>query len=132
MKQANSSKWSKFTLNLPPNIAHGQKYSIKLSLLKDDKGVSVESITKVDTVDTEISAVGLCSVCWERPRNCVFLPCGHIQCCFDCGVNIYVHGKGCPVCRKFIRMRPHKVYQWLGLAGSFHGRHVTKLESWIT
>ena len=22
--------------------------------------------------------------------------------------------------------------QWLGLAGSFHGRHVTKLESWIT
>lgn len=56
MKQAKSSKWSKFSLTLPPNIAYGQKYSIKLSLLKDDKGVSVETITKVDTVD-EISAV---------------------------------------------------------------------------
>lgn len=48
MKQAKSSKWSKISLNLPPNIAYGQKYSIKLSLLKDDKGVSVDSITKVD------------------------------------------------------------------------------------
>ena len=108
MKQAKSSKWSKFSLNLPPNIAYSQKYSIKLSLLKDDKGVSIESIAKVDKVDEK--PVGLCSVCWERPRNCVFLPCGHIQCCFDCGVNIYVRGKGCPVCCKFLRMRPYKVY----------------------
>ena len=96
---------NKLTLDLPPNRTRGQRYSITL---KDNKGVSVESITKADSVDD--SAAGLCFVCWEQPRNSVFLPCGHIVCCFDCGWDIYLRRKSCPICRKSLLIRPYKIY----------------------
>ncbi|PKI49882.1 hypothetical protein CRG98_029720 [Punica granatum] len=28
---------------------------------------------------------GLCAICFDSPRDCFFLPCGHCAACFDCG-----------------------------------------------
>ncbi|KAM3216968.1 E3 ubiquitin-protein ligase APD1-like [Capsicum annuum] len=27
----------------------------------------------------------LCAICFDAPRNCFFLPCGHHASCFECG-----------------------------------------------
>lgn len=39
-----------------------------------------------------------CKICMETDCNSVFVPCGHIGCCYDCAVNL----KECPFCRQGI------------------------------
>ncbi len=41
----------------------------------------------------------LCIICFERPINVVFIPCGHFGACFTCGHVL----KQCPFCRQLIR-----------------------------
>jgi hypothetical protein len=41
----------------------------------------------------------LCKVCLALPTNCVFLECGHLVCCMDCGTLIFKTQKLCCVCR---------------------------------
>ncbi|CBI33738.3 unnamed protein product, partial [Vitis vinifera] len=46
----------------------------------------------------------ICVICFDEPRNCFFVPCGHCATCYVCAQRI---AKGdnsvCPVCRRFIR-----------------------------
>lgn len=43
----------------------------------------------------------LCCICLETKKNRVFLPCGHVSCCFGCGYKVLK----CPICRKEITNR---------------------------
>ena len=27
----------------------------------------------------------LCAICFDAPKDCFFIPCGHCACCFTCG-----------------------------------------------
>jgi hypothetical protein len=36
-----------------------------------------------------------CTVCLDRHRNCLILPCNHLCCCHSCGLTL----KQCPICR---------------------------------
>lgn len=36
-----------------------------------------------------------CAICMERDADCVFIPCGHVCSCVQCGQNV----KTCAVCR---------------------------------
>ncbi|KAL6080506.1 Apoptosis 2 inhibitor [Balamuthia mandrillaris] len=40
----------------------------------------------------------MCKICYERPINCVFLECGHLMACMECGRKL----KDCPLCRRYI------------------------------
>lgn len=40
----------------------------------------------------------LCSICWEREKNCVILECGHMCSCVECTKPL----KECPICRQNI------------------------------
>eukprot|EP00257_Ricinus_communis_P009427 XP_002528092.2 uncharacterized protein LOC8265049 [Ricinus communis] len=42
----------------------------------------------------------LCAICFDAPRDCFFLPCGHCIACFECGTRIVEAGGTCPVCHK--------------------------------
>lgn len=42
--------------------------------------------------------MGECRVCYERPVDCIFLPCGHGGCCSICVVKFGI----CPFCRKAV------------------------------
>ncbi|KAI4378752.1 hypothetical protein MLD38_016188 [Melastoma candidum] len=42
----------------------------------------------------------LCGICFDAPRDCFFLPCGHCVACFDCGLSIVEASGTCPVCRR--------------------------------
>ncbi|KNC75319.1 hypothetical protein SARC_12152 [Sphaeroforma arctica JP610] len=45
----------------------------------------------------------MCKICYERHVNCVFLECGHLVTCVDCGFQL----TECPICRQFITRRVH-------------------------
>ncbi|KAK6943126.1 protein of unknown function DUF4793 [Dillenia turbinata] len=42
----------------------------------------------------------LCAICFDAPRDCFFLPCGHCAACFTCGTRIVELGGSCPICRR--------------------------------
>ncbi|GLU18855.1 hypothetical protein SLE2022_351320 [Rubroshorea leprosula] len=42
----------------------------------------------------------LCVVCFDAPRDCFFLPCGHCATCFTCGTRIAEDAGTCPICRR--------------------------------
>lgn len=42
----------------------------------------------------------LCAICFDAPRDCFFLPCGHCVACFECGTRIVEAAGTCPVCRR--------------------------------
>ncbi|OIW01182.1 hypothetical protein TanjilG_10343 [Lupinus angustifolius] len=42
----------------------------------------------------------LCAICFDAPRECFFLPCGHCVACFACGTRIAEASGTCPVCRR--------------------------------
>ena len=35
--------------------------------------------------ETSINTQRLCAICFDAPRDCFFLPCGHCVACFACG-----------------------------------------------
>ncbi|KAK9940777.1 hypothetical protein M0R45_017418 [Rubus argutus] len=42
----------------------------------------------------------LCVICFDGPRDCFFLPCGHCATCFTCGTRISDEAGTCPICRR--------------------------------
>ncbi|KAF7137807.1 hypothetical protein RHSIM_Rhsim07G0222600 [Rhododendron simsii] len=52
----------------------------------------------------------ICVICYEEPRNCFFVPCGHCATCYTCAQRIMDgETKVCPICRRLI----HKVRKLL-------------------
>ncbi|KAF8010610.1 hypothetical protein BT93_J1297 [Corymbia citriodora subsp. variegata] len=43
---------------------------------------------------------GLCVICFDAPRDCFFLPCGHCAACYACGSRIAEEDGSCPICRR--------------------------------
>ena len=41
--------------------------------------------------------IDVCKICFDRPVNSVFVPCGHICACFPCAAR--AEDKGCPICK---------------------------------
>ncbi|KAG7643526.1 hypothetical protein ISN44_As02g033260 [Arabidopsis suecica] len=50
--------------------------------------------------DVEASNKSLCAICFDAPRDCCFLPCGHCVSCYQCGTKIKRTKGRCPICRK--------------------------------
>lgn len=42
----------------------------------------------------------LCTICFDAPRDCFFLPCGHCVACFTCGTRILEEDGTCPICSR--------------------------------
>ncbi|XP_010509207.1 PREDICTED: uncharacterized protein LOC104785650 [Camelina sativa] len=42
----------------------------------------------------------VCTICYDAPRDCFFLPCGHCVSCFRCGTKIKKAAGRCPICRR--------------------------------
>lgn len=57
---------------------------------EEDQGVEEKMISKgsFEGKEAEIhsqSTRRLCAICFDSPRDCFFLPCGHCAACFSCG-----------------------------------------------
>ncbi|XP_057816174.1 E3 ubiquitin-protein ligase APD2 isoform X3 [Cryptomeria japonica] len=45
----------------------------------------------------------ICVICYDEPRSCFFVPCGHCATCYTCGQRIEIgENKTCPICRHTI------------------------------
>lgn len=42
----------------------------------------------------------LCVICFDAPRDCFFIPCGHFATCYACGSRIVEEDGSCPLCRR--------------------------------
>ncbi|XP_009796832.1 E3 ubiquitin-protein ligase APD2 isoform X1 [Nicotiana sylvestris] len=51
----------------------------------------------------------LCAICFDAPRDCFFLPCGHYASCFECGTRIAEAAGTCPICRRPMK-KVRKIY----------------------
>ncbi|XP_059293541.1 E3 ubiquitin-protein ligase APD2-like [Lycium ferocissimum] len=46
----------------------------------------------------------ICIVCYDKKRDCFFIPCGHCTTCHSCAKRIAEEeNKNCPICRRVIR-----------------------------
>jgi len=62
---------------------------------------SVSSATKPLAASTggNVTDTSKCIICFEREREVLFYPCGHISCCQTCGKA----QQQCPVCRAAVK-----------------------------
>ncbi|KAL8154019.1 hypothetical protein V2J09_011779 [Rumex salicifolius] len=45
----------------------------------------------------------ICVICYDEPRNCFFVPCGHCATCYDCAERVMEEdSRACPICRRLI------------------------------
>ena len=51
----------------------------------------------------ELADSAICTICCENAINCVFLECGHLVACTDCGKKM----EDCPMCRQPIKRCVH-------------------------
>ncbi|XP_021845128.1 E3 ubiquitin-protein ligase APD2 isoform X2 [Spinacia oleracea] len=74
---------------------------------KDDElsslGSSYDSGSQNDEETQEDMEEGcrrLCVICFDAPKDCFFIPCGHCATCFTCGIRIAEVSGTCPICRR--------------------------------
>ncbi|XP_066378524.1 E3 ubiquitin-protein ligase APD2 [Miscanthus floridulus] len=48
----------------------------------------------------------MCKICYDAPRSCFLIPCGHCFTCFTCARRIVEEeNKACPICRRLIQSK---------------------------
>lgn len=77
--------------------------------VKDDDKCKTTEETAMPCADMDLNAIAseneqlrkatLCKVCLDEHVSVVFLPCGHLVCCGQCGSAV----RKCPLCRTFIK-----------------------------
>ncbi|KAL1549133.1 E3 ubiquitin-protein ligase APD2 isoform X4 [Salvia divinorum] len=50
-----------------------------------------------------------CAICFEAPKDCFFIPCGHCVACFGCANRILETSATCPICRRKTK-KAKKIY----------------------
>ncbi|KAI7880190.1 hypothetical protein K492DRAFT_178094 [Lichtheimia hyalospora FSU 10163] len=56
---------------------------------------------------TPVNEDSLCRICCDAQQNCVFLDCGHMVTCMDCGKQLVSSKNECPICREPILKLVH-------------------------
>ncbi|XP_063914402.1 E3 ubiquitin-protein ligase NEURL3-like [Zophobas morio] len=59
-------------------------------------------VTRDAVTDAAASDDESCTICYVNGVEVVFIPCGHLCACFQCGQTIVRHDNLCPICRKGI------------------------------
>ena len=62
---------------------------------KDDCFDEEKSLIEKEKNQNDMNELKMCKICYENKKNSVFIPCGHICCCFECAVKL----DECPLCR---------------------------------
>ncbi|KAJ2842659.1 hypothetical protein GGI22_007475 [Coemansia erecta] len=69
---------------------------------------SEDSREKSSEVGGGTSEDDVCKICWDASINCVFLNCGHMCTCIECGNKIVESDRReCPICRGHIAKVVH-------------------------
>eukprot|EP01134_Creolimax_fragrantissima_P003132 CFRG3132T1 len=78
--------------------------SLSVSVDKDtDMGSPAIPSNNTSTSNIVDEDADMCKICFDATANCVFLECGHLVTCVDCGSMVME----CPICRQHITRRVH-------------------------
>ncbi|EEE65460.1 hypothetical protein OsJ_20838 [Oryza sativa Japonica Group] len=62
----------------------------------------------------DMCSENVCKICYDAPRSCFFIPCGHGFACFTCARRIAEDkNQACPICRRLIH-RVRRLVEPLG------------------
>ncbi|GAQ85542.1 Zinc finger RING-type domain containing protein [Klebsormidium nitens] len=72
----------------------------------DGRNTGLKGKTKVAPVDEGLEGTDLfegssCCICFEKPKDAAFVPCGH-RVCYGCGGVVHKQRGACPMCNKKI------------------------------
>jgi E3 ubiquitin-protein ligase mind-bomb len=56
------------------------------------------SLKKTISLDKLNSNNNCCDVCFDKQKNCAFIPCGHVTCCETCSEKIITDRGMCIIC----------------------------------
>ena len=68
---------------------------------QESKTNRVEPASSGQTKLEQLVELRKCKVCHKEDASMVFVPCGHLVCCVECGNKV----NRCPVCHFFIKKR---------------------------
>ncbi|KAL3646355.1 hypothetical protein CASFOL_011535 [Castilleja foliolosa] len=79
-------------------MSKGQDVVVTIYGTNENGSESDNSTSSDDWYDGKI-----CVICYDEPRNCFFIPCGHCVACINCVHKIKNEEcKSCPICRGII------------------------------
>ncbi|KAK4834445.1 hypothetical protein QYF36_022809 [Acer negundo] len=86
----------------------GSSYDSASNDEEDIQGFLATYSLEVKSTTKEVDQEGnntrrLCAICFDAPRDCFFLPCGHCVACFECGTRIAEAAGTCPICRRTMK-----------------------------
>jgi protein neuralized len=93
------------SLSLPhPRSRNGHSKMAGVMALTGPRPQSNSAANVGDRSEVADNASNECSVCLEKPSDCVLYTCGHMCMCYDCAINVQrTDGASCPICRQPIR-----------------------------
>ncbi len=91
----------------PPAITESLPYALPCQDIPFTAASYSSNITEVipsaplvmEEAAVPYTAQNECIVCFEKVRNCTLVPCGHLACCYECGLQL----KQCCVCRQDVQ-----------------------------
>ena len=107
-KKFTSTYWASITPNQDENSKSDDEVKPDVEVKSDDE-VKLDDEVKpddkiksdnpiADNSDLAVNNSGIeCSICMSAKKDAVFVECGHMMCCFDCGKTL---NSKCPICRK--------------------------------
>ena len=77
-----------------------KEFELKLKDAEDCDSKSAERIRELEKELEESMGAQLCQICFERPRDCIIMPCTHLLYCRTCVTQHKNKGDSrCPTCR---------------------------------
>ncbi|XP_057428409.1 E3 ubiquitin-protein ligase APD2-like isoform X2 [Lotus japonicus] len=95
---------------LPGKNNHYESFSNEeedLTMWLEENSVEGKQVIKGETSN---DLQFLCVICFETPRDCFFLPCGHCAACFACGTRIAAEVCTCPICRRKLKKSKENIF----------------------
>ncbi|KAJ1833172.1 hypothetical protein LPJ63_002951, partial [Coemansia sp. RSA 2711] len=89
------------------NILEKQELVQRVRRLVDNARREMKSEEAAEDGGEPVSDDNTCKICWDATTNCVFLNCGHMCTCLECGNKILKAGRECPICREYIAKVVH-------------------------
>ncbi|KAJ2351583.1 hypothetical protein IWW50_004637 [Coemansia erecta] len=92
------------------NIVEKQELVLRVQRLVDNFRLEMKTEAAAAAGDSseQFSEENTCKICLDAVTNCVFLNCGHMCTCLDCGNRILNSGRReCPICREYIAKVVH-------------------------
>lgn len=68
-------------------------------VMRDEPGELEAAPAEDLSVSKHSNAENLCTVCFVKEPNTVFMPCGHGGICDECALGIFEKSDQCPFCR---------------------------------